>query len=238
MFCVSCGKELADGGKFCPHCGAKTDGEMPVVMAAAPAEPTRSKSDLKKEQKAALKAERKSAKAAAAEAAAEPVPIAAPAEKAGGVAGSIILVIFMVLVGALTVPLIFAAGFETEMGHLFGDFAGRLLGSPFPGIFAGVILLLLVVDLFIVNRRRVRRGFLCGGIGFAVTGICSVALGVFAPLLLSLMGGSWEASLLPLERAFCDVEIFLGICVFVFGVLWMSIYACIGAVKKEGGKAA
>lgn len=242
MFCVNCGREIRDGSKFCPHCGAKSGEEIPVRGEATQVVESKSAREVKKEQKAALKAEREAVKAAR-KAAKEPVEresaaVAAPVEKPGGMVGSVIISILLVIVSLLTVPAFFVKGFGEEVSCLFGSFAGQLLGSVLPGIFAGVILLMLVVDLFIVNRRRVRRAFLCGGIAFAVTGVGSVALGVFMPLLVTFFGDKWQRFLIPLQKAFCSTEMFLGLCIFVFGVLWTSIYACIGAVKQEGGKAA
>lgn len=35
MFCINCGKQLEEGSRFCPYCGAK----VPDVTASAPAEP-------------------------------------------------------------------------------------------------------------------------------------------------------------------------------------------------------
>lgn len=38
MYCVNCGKELADGTKFCPNCGTKNQGEMTQGQTYSPKE--------------------------------------------------------------------------------------------------------------------------------------------------------------------------------------------------------
>ena len=230
MFCVNCGKEIRDGSKFCPYCGAKDEAGIPA-QGAAPQVETKSAREVKKELKAQQKAEKEAAREERRQE--KLAESQAFAKSPGGIIGSVILSVLLGIMSLTVMPLLVIKRYGDVVEYYFGGTAQRLMCSAIPILFAAVIVLMLAVDLFIVNRRRVRRGFLCCGIAFAAAGVCSVALGVFMPLLAA----HYEA-LAVMQNAICVTEMFFGLCIFVFGVLWMSIYACIGAMKKEGGKAA
>lgn len=237
MYCRKCGKELIDTAKFCPLCGT------------AAAKSADNLSDIPSMQKP-TSAENLSNDDTSID---DVIPAIQPCieneipteetrsqrneKHFGGVTASIILSFLLVISGLLVVPTLFARTFAEDFSLILNSSVTSLLSSLFPIIFVCTFMLLLIVDIFIVNRNRIRLGFLFNGISFAVMGVTSIALSLFTPALINLMGENLKSSLTFLKQAFCDVQIFLGICLFVFGILIMAIYACIGAIIKEGGNA-
>ena len=252
MICKECGAELSDSAKFCNSCGAK-------VLAQPIAEPVSAPADAPAfdpyEQSASPFGETLPPPSAvfppapeaeeiseAPEDAPEPPP-AAPREEVpeGPVrirtgAGSLGLGILL-CAALLVLPLLLfyhamaAAGGAGPLDLLSSD-AADIAASVWPLLGLAALIVVLVLDLWLLNYRRVRRAFLTVGLANLAAGLAVGVLGALLPTVAKALPGALGELLLATPNALRDLLLLFALGDLALGAVCLSVFACIQICRR------
>ena len=134
----------------------------------------------------------------------------------------------LVFLNALTKEVSFPA-----LGGIAQSAVNNFLGAELTVILAGVVCLLLVLDIFLINRKYVGRAFLAFGVSLLIVGAVSFGLSLTAAYIVDHLVTPWYSVLWPAVPAFSQVEVFFGLGWCVTGAAMISIHLCIRALQKK-----
>ena len=105
--------------------------------------------------------------------------------------------------------------------------------SAYPLIITGILCILLVFDIFMLHRKKIRTAFITGGIPAILAGLVYIAAGVLFGPYHGLPGNAVLNSVKRYTGGIADLLLSYGLVCLASGVLAIVVFFIIAGVRKE-----